>query len=205
MDVTGLTEDKGTVITTFDSFKNTSRSIRLRYFENLTAKAFPKKLNDLNGYKFNVGFFLRSEIRVFDDGTVKAPFLYFLDALKNIMNASYTLHMYPNYETDEFSYALSQRKIDVSLVETRPGKTNPEIFSFERGFYCIYAPRPERISLIQMMLIEPFEWKIWLTCAMTVIGTAIVWRLYKVGNEDEGLKDHKLPLVSSILNLNLFL
>lgn len=154
---------------------------------------YPDHLKDMHGYNYRVLFYNQMPKVKFENGHLASPWNFFLIALAEKQNAK--IHgVYLKNRSELFKY-FDTRQMDFTINSgTHVEMSYPQLLTYEETGYCALIPMNQS-KLFFFILIEPFDWKIWLAFFVSLTAAAMIWRLFKKHRAE----DSALRLVFGIL------
>lgn len=143
---------------------------------------FPDQLKNLNGYKYKLIAKDQYPRMKVDVNGFRGPDVLFMDVVKKIQNASMSIRVLDSVDTLEL--LMPTGMIDVFLNTHHFGGTImmnkffKTIQTFDTTGYCVLATANTLVQRLKYLMAN-VEHKIWILLAVTVLISAVVWKIYK--------------------------
>lgn len=151
---------------------------------NLSESLFPDKSKNLHKLPLYVaGNRGMSFDTFFDDGVGYNKWMYFIKIVAKKMNATIEFTEIA-YDMKNFFVELERLSIINELI--KDGRLdfylNGKLFdgsieSYNYIDYCFLVPLPTKYSIYELILLMPLDTSCWMWLSITVVATALVWRL----------------------------
>lgn len=187
-----------TKLTILNPFKGNSEIQRPS--QNLSSILFPDKFSDISKHELKVPVTAQTPqvvaFAIFGIKKVMSKYTYFIDIVKNKMNAEIDYNVldfeelttvsYYNMRSQAFKELRNNLKVDLTINDAFQIYDNaPKFMTYEILDICAYCFFPPKIPIYDQILTMPFERQIWMVLAFSMFSCSVVWRLYRfIGASD---------------------
>lgn len=138
---------------------------------------FPDLLKGNEGYVYRVVFYTQLPYVKFDSKGIRNENVHFIKEVAKKQRAR-TKFLYLKKHTDLKSYFFN-RRMDLSLNTGIRTKRLTTLQTYKELATCAMVPKLNQGSIFKFLLVQPFNWKIWLAFFTTLFVFAVTWRLFK--------------------------
>ncbi|CAG9805187.1 unnamed protein product [Chironomus riparius] len=138
----------------------------------------PDKLIQMTAVRYQIVVYHQIPRLVFINGLPKTPLMHFITAVLKIQNAAVDYIILKDYKLI-YDY-WKERKMDLTLNTVI--KTNsplPKLLTYEVNHYCALVPLPPKISVVQLIFIDPFDGLTWMFFVLTLACSVAVWLIFR--------------------------
>jgi hypothetical protein len=156
-------------------------------------KVFPDKLANLHGFTYKAVAGERVP-RIFrtPSGEVVGLDAMFIETVAQKQNATFSITLMDFSileDTKKIRDELVKGKLDLFLnsmeLQIAGNKTNT-FNTFEVNGYCAMVPLPPQHSFL-LHIFDPYDWMSWLFMVLSLVGLAMVWRIFKAHKDSQDL------------------
>ena len=178
-------ENREVILRSFHKTRNLKILRKFKNFhrENLSKIIFSDNSRDLYGQPLHV-LYHENNIKAFPN-----KWTFFLEIVAKKLNSSiiYT-KVKPNYKTDR-TFSESYRYILYEFMVNATVDFDLTFFNYQLESYsyielCFVCPPPKTFFIYELILILPLDNSCWMALGLTILLTAIIWRIF------EGPKSH---------------
>lgn len=160
---------------------------------NLTSlNLFPNKLrNSTLNILYEIGY----DIFLSKKKKLTGKYIYLFDIIGEKFNVKINyINVRQNSNSSDEHYLKLRNvmqnmvnEIDVFMMKQFDGDERGYLWTHEEIEICVIVPPPKIIPVYEKTLIKPFDEKIWMYSSISVVLTALVWRMFKKYGADESI------------------
>lgn len=141
---------------------------------------FPDFLKNLEGQSYKALIYQQKPRVMIKAGKVQSQLLKFLIAVAQKQNAKIVLMVVKGPEAVANVYLNRQMHLTINtaaIIKKNRKFEDPKLLTYEETGLCALIPRPS--NSFALLLLRPFNWKIWSAFLSSLLVAGVVWRLFK--------------------------
>lgn len=155
--------------------------------KNLSDILFSDKLQNLHKYPLNIVWTTVFNILINKNGEIVDKNLFFVQLLAEKLNATLNfIEIVKNHKPGDQIFLMESVdmrelfKYDLIDFYLRSVIQNGDLKLYETEDYCFIVSLPPKYSIVEMILILPFDKSVWMWLGIVAGVSTIIWRFYGI-------------------------